>query len=157
MMNAHEQRMCELQADFFELSLERFSCGSEVFVFRFMHSDFAKDLDKIDDCYNFISPNNLISLMKEKYESLSITKGEKYPALVMRWIGYIYRAYCIINKTSSNRVYKDLKAETLLSLFNSFHTFSPEYCVERLKEIVDQDKKDTRTDYEIYKAIMEEN
>ena len=60
MMNVHEQRMCEIQAEFFELSVDRFSCSSSLFVSRFMNSDIAKDLDAIDDPYNFISPKEFL-------------------------------------------------------------------------------------------------
>ena len=156
MMNVHEQRMCELQADFFELSSDRFSCGSSFFIARFMNSDTAKELDNIDDPYNYISPNNLVSIMSNKYTSLFKKSGVKYPKAVLRWIGYIYRAYVIITKIESSTIYKDIKADKLLALYDSYHTFSPEYCVSRLREMVDEIRP-KRDIYEIFKIVMEED
>ncbi len=152
-MTIHEQRMCEEQGEFFALSFERLSCSSSYFVARFMNSDFAKSLDNIDDPYNFISPNTLITSMIEKYPSVIEQIGTKTPKAVLKWIGYIYRAYSIIKKTSSSNIYKDLKFEKMLSLYDSFHTFDPEYCVDRLEEIIKQTKPTPRSDYEIFKEI----
>ena len=50
-MNIHEQRMCELQGDLFEMSALRFSCSSAYFISKFMNSELAKELDEIDDPY----------------------------------------------------------------------------------------------------------
>lgn len=154
LMNKHEQRMCELQADFFELSVSSFPCGSSFFIAKFMQSPAAKELDNVDDPYNFSSPNNLIAYMKEEFPSLNKERGEQYPKSVLRWIGYIYRAWNIISKRTSSYLYKKMKANKLLSLYDSFHTFSPEYCVERLEEIVEEINKMQISDYEIYKRIV---
>lgn len=152
-MTIHEQRMCEEQAIFFELSLKCFSCSSSYFVARFMNSDIASELDNIDDPYNFISPNNLITAMANKYPSLNEQEGIKASEKAIKWIGYIYRAYAIIKKTSSSKTYKDLKFEKMVSLYDSFHTFDPDYCVDRLEEIIKQAKPVVKTDYEIFKEI----
>lgn len=147
--------MCELQADLFALSSSRFSCGSSFFISRFMYSDLAKDLDNIDDPYNYISPNNMIDIMRKKYPSLNEKGGNKYPEQVLRWIGHIYRAYCIIKKQYSYKIYKLLKADKLLSLYDSFHTFSIDYCIERLDEIIQEEKpSNDENDYLIFKSIM---
>lgn len=153
MMNSHEQRMCEMQAEFFELSTYRFKSSSYLFVSRFMNSDIAKQLDKIDDPYNFISPNNLIDLMSFEYKSLTIMEGYKIPAKVMRWIGYIYRAWSILKKKESSAIYKMIKSQQMEALYDSFHTFSPEYCIERLEEIANENNKNITSDYEIFKRI----
>lgn len=152
-MNKHEQRMCELQADLFELSSLYFSCGSAFFIARFMQSPPAKELDNFDDPYNFTSPNNILSYMKEKYPTLNNKRGKQYPISILRWMGYAYRAWGIITRKSSYRLYKNMKVEKLLSLYDSFHTFSIEYCVERLDEIAFEKKKEL-DDYEIYKRII---
>ena len=153
MMNIHEQRMCEMQGEFFELSVERFKCSSFLFVSRFMNSDIAKRLDEIDDPYNFISPNNLISLMSINFPSMNAEIGNKIPAKVMKWIGYIYRAWSIIKRKESSIIYKSIKTEQLFSLYDSFHTFSPEYCVDRLEEMIKENSENNLTDYEIFRQI----
>ena len=153
-MTEYEQIMCEMQADFFELSVERLNCSSRFFISRFMKSDIVKQLDDVDDPYNFVSPNNLITSMIMDYPSINNQIGEKYPPKVMRWIGYTYRAWSLIKKKKSNRIYELMKAEEMASLYNSFHTFSVEYCIDRLEDIVSEKKSLHRSDYEIFKAIM---
>ena len=152
-MTSHQQRICELQADFFEFSKDAFKCSSSIFISRFMNSDIAKELDNVDDPYNFISPHNLISIMREQYESLSTIKGNQYPKQVLRWIGYIYRAWCIITHKKSTSIYKDCPADKLLSLYESFHTFDIEYCIYRLEEIINENKPKI-DDYQIFRKIM---
>ena len=154
-MNGHEQMMCELQAEAFELSVAIFKCGSALFISRYMNSDIAKKLDKTNDPYNYSSPNTLITTMATLYRSLNERDGEKYPKKVMHWIGYIYRAYTLITKNTSSNIYKIIKAEKMLSLYETYHTFSPEYSVDRLKELTKESiiKLD---DYEVYKQIREQ-
>lgn len=152
MINAHEQRMCELQGEAFAISAERFNCGSIFFIARFMNCELAKNLDDIDDPYNFVSPYNIISYMKETYPSLDEMSGIKLPSDVLKWIGSVYRAWSIIKKTKSWKIYKVMKANTLVSLYDSFHTFSLDYCVDRLAEIVEEKKEQTNI-YQLYKEI----
>lgn len=154
-MNTHEQRMCEMQADLFEYSTERFSCGSSFFVARFMNSEMAKELDDIDNPYNFISPNNMIMIMNSLYPSLTNNVGQIYPKKVMRWIGYVYRAWSIIKKRYSYKIYKSVKTEKMLSLYDSFHTLSIESCVERLDEMFCDNLP--LEDYEIFKQIKNQS
>ena len=155
-MNEHEQMMCELQADAFELSIEKFKCGSALFISRYMNSEIAKKLDKTNDPYNYLSPNALITTMATLYRSLNDSEGEKYPKKVMHWIGYIYRAYTLMTKNTSSNIYKVIKAEKMLGLYETYHTFSPEYCVERLKELINENTI-ALDDYEVYKQIREQN
>lgn len=154
-MNEHEQKMCEMQGEFFELSKSSFLCSSPFFVAKFMYSELAKKLDNIEDPYNFIGPSNMIFVMKGLFPSLNIEGYNKYPSRVLHWMGYIYRAYCLIKKKTSSWIYKELKAEELFVLYDSFHTFSPEYCVERLEELINERKPAPLTDYEIFKQIRE--
>ena len=153
-MNEHEQRMCELQASIFESSIKRFSCSSSFFIARFMNGVNAKELDDIDNHYNYYSPNYILDALNYLYPSLNQKNGDKYSPSVMRWIGYVYRAWSIIAKRSSYDIYKLLKAEKLLSLYDSFHTFGVEYCVERLEEIVNSSIIEAKNDYEIFKEVM---
>ena len=153
-MNYSEQMMCERQADLFELSQTMFSCGSSFFIARYLYSDVAKDLDNVDDYYNYISPNNIVSILSRLYPSLNIERGQKYPVSVLRWMGYIYRAYNIIKKLSSHKIYKYIKAEQMLSLYDSFHTFSAEYCVDRLEEIIKVNMTEEKDDYKIFKQVV---
>lgn len=153
-MNVLEQKMCELQADIFEYSLRRFHCSSPFFVARFMNSKYAKDLDNIDDPYNYFSPNCILDGLEKDYPSLKTYQGNKYVPQVIRWIGYVYRSWSIIKKRDSSDIYKVFKAEKLYSLYDSFHTFGIEYCIDRLEELVSEEKGQQKSDYEIFKEVM---
>lgn len=156
-MNVHEQRMCESQGELFELSIDRFKCGSAFFISKYMYNDIVKELDNLDDFYNYISPYNMISIMSSNYPSLNTSVGVKYPYPVMRWIGYIYRAWSIITHKPSSRIYRDFKVEDLLPLYDTYHTLSVEEAVSRLEELVYERTKPTKTDYEIFKSVMMAN
>lgn len=156
MMNEIELNSCENQGTFFELSVSSFKAGSALFISTYMYSIFAKELDNLDDGYNFISPHNLINLMKDEYIVLSKKKGNKYPKEVMRWIGYIYRAYVILKHRNSSFIYKEINAEKMLELYESYHTFDVNYCVDRLEELISE-KKPVLSDYEVFKRIRLEN
>lgn len=152
-MNAHEQRMCEMQGEFFALSTNRFSCSSALFISRFMYSELAKELDQVDDPYNFNSPNHLIFTMATLYPSLNKEQGARMTEKVMRWLGYTYRAWSIVKHKESSWIYKNMKAERMLTLYDAFHTFSPEYCVDQLEQIVSENNNHVLSDYEVYKRI----
>ena len=152
-MNDHEERMCELQAEAFESSESRFPCGSAKFAEHFMRSEVAKLLDDTQNEYNYLSVEEIFLNLERSYPSLSCKKGKKIPSPVMRWIGYVYRCYCIRKKKPSSWLYKEIKVEKMLSLYDSFHTFDPDYCVDRIEEIILVNHPRLQSDYEVYKAI----
>lgn len=155
-MNAHEQRLCETQGEFFALSAERFACGSALFVSRFMYSDLAKRLDQTRDSYNYMSPSILLTTMEKEYPSLQKEHGQHISGKVMRWMGYVYRAWCLIKQKESSSVYKTIKAEQMVALYDSFHTLSPEYCVDQLEQLA-QERGDTMmSEYEVFKRIRQD-
>ena len=151
-MNAHEERMCELQADIFESSRDRFPCGSTFFVTRYMRSPIAKKLDRTEDEYNYISLEEAMSLLEDAYPSLKKESDKKLPGQVLRWMGYIYRCYGIRKRISSLRLYKVLKAEKLLSLYEAFHTLDPDECVDRIEEAIKENAPLKQSDYEVFRA-----
>lgn len=153
-MNIHEQRMCEMQEELFSLSVDRYNCGSPFFIFKFMMSELAKELDDIDDPFNYISPNNAITILEKLYPSLLNTTAKKYPKKVIGWMGYIYRAWCIIKNKKSSDIYRVMKADRMLSLYDVYHTFSPEYCVDTLEELIKEDEEPIDS-YELFKTFRE--
>lgn len=152
-MNAHEQRMCEMQGECFVLSIEWFPCGSALFVSRFMYSELAKRLDCIDDPYNFTISTKMLESMEASYPGLKRERGTQIPGKVMKWMGYIYRAWSIIKKKQSSWIYKSMKAEQMVALYDSFQTFSPEYCVDQLEQIVLENSGPELSDYEVSRRI----
>ena len=154
-MNTHEQRLCELQADIFESSAEVFKCSSPYFVARFMKSAIVNKLDNTSDSYNYMSITSMLFMLRLEYPSLCKKEGLHYPPQVLRWIGYIYRAYSILKKRGSHKIYKQLKVEKLLTLYEAFHTFSVEYCVDQLEILINEKNETPKSDYEIFKLVMD--
>lgn len=150
-MTTHEERMCELQAEIFERSASRFSCSSSLFLARYMRSATAKRFDNPRDPYNYCSAEEALEEIGSAYPSLKDGEGEKYPSALLRWMGYIYRALAILKSIPSIRIYKQLKPERMRGLYESFHTFDPDYCVQRLAELLGWGHDGVRSDYEIYR------
>ena len=155
MMDEHQQRMCETQGELFELAAETLPCSSAYFISRFMYSEEAKDMDLIESLYNHLSPMQRMDGMLKAYGSLTKKKGEVYPRSVLHWMGYIYRAWSILTRKTSSEIYKKMKAKRLYGFYDVYHTFAPEYAVERLEEILTQEEGPRPSDYEVYKAISE--
>lgn len=124
-------RMCEIQADIFSNSIENFTCGSKLFVFRFMSSKLAKLLDDP----NFLSlytPMNYKDMLLKEYPGLNQKYGYKINEPIMHWVGYIYRAISLSLDISSKKLVKQLEFADLVFLYSVYHTFGIEYCVNRI-------------------------
>lgn len=150
MMTSHEQMMCELQADVFEESINKFMCSSSFFIARFMYSDVALELDEVDNPYNYLSKESVFRSLEKDYPSLNKEGEEKYSSSAIRWIGYIYRAWTIIKHHKQSFIYKYMKADKMLALYDSFHTLGVEYCVDRLEELLREKRKLPSTYEEAY-------
>ncbi len=150
MMTTHEQLMCELQADVFEKSLNIFNCSSSFFISKFMYSDIAKQLDDIDNPYNYLSLESILLSLERQYPSLNKSGEEKYTSQVLRWLGYIYRAWAILKHHKTSYIYKYMKADKMVGLYDSFHTFGVEYCVDRLEELLLENNPHFLNDDEVY-------
>lgn len=50
------------------------------------------------------------------------------------------------------QIIKDINADKMFSLYDVFHTFDVEYCVDRLEELVKEQNDKKVDDYEIFKA-----
>ena len=152
-MNETEERLCREQGLLFELSADRFLCGSPNFVDRFMHSQIAKKLDRMDP-FGLEQASSIIEEMEEAFPGLNKRLGQKYPKAVLHWMGYVYRAWSIISHRPSSSLYKKCKAEKLLELYYVHHTYDIEYCVEELEKMFFPRGKKAKTDYEVYRQIL---
>lgn len=133
-MNENLARLCELQADVFEKS-SSFTCGSKYFMFRFFQSEVAKRIDEAGPAIPLPSAQEAIESLLEEYPSLNERGGKKLSSPLLRWIGYVTRAYSSLTHCPSFRLLKEIPIEKLVSLYDVYHTFDVEYAVERLKEI----------------------
>lgn len=68
--------------------------------------------------------------------------SEKYSVDEMYWMGYFYRAFCLITGKRSKTAYSIIGARELRGLYLPYHSLSIEKAVQRVleaKDILDED------------------
>lgn len=149
--------LCDIQGQVFELSIEKTTTSSEIFIRRFMNSQIVKLMDNESILDMTLQADDIIHEIKKEYNnseygSIKYTKNEMY------WIGYIYRYFSYTYECSSKRVYRIIKPKELRQLFLPYHTLSPEQTIERILEAKQIDlniENDINKQFEIYKKIRE--
>lgn len=155
MLNHDVVRMCEIQADIFSNSIKDFTCGSKLFVFRYMCSKFAKLLD--DPNYlSLYTPMNYRDILLKEYPGLNQKYGDKINESIMHWIGYIYRAISLLLNIPSKHLLKKLPFIDMVFLYDIHHTFGVEYCVDRLNEEYELVKSNKNKEKEIAKKVYKD-
>jgi hypothetical protein len=140
MLDCLALKLCDIQGRLFELSAKQ-GYDSEQFVYFFMYSEVAKDLD---------SPYNRMQWAGEEYllEELIATSNGKIQlsqtpvsSEMMYWIGYIYRYWHFYKNETSHRIYKEANFKTMKRNYLMFHTMDPELSIDDLIEIKAQKKE----------------
>lgn len=152
MLNQEAIRMCEIQAKIFSDSIDDFTCGSKLFVFRFMKSELAKLLD--DPNYlSLYTPMNYKDMLLKEYPGLNQKYGYKINEPIMHWVGYVYRAISLSLNISSKKLLKQLQFVDLIILYPVYHTFGVEYCVNRIAKEFNLNAVDYDRNKELAKRI----
>lgn len=125
-------RLCDLQAELFEESLS-LSCGSEIFIRRFMNSKMSIIFDSNAILDDTTTTSDMIEEINKEYGAseygtIKYTKDEIY------WIGYLYRYFCYTYKLNSRQVYKIIKPKELRALYEPYHTMSIPTAIDRIME-----------------------
>ncbi|MBR4781570.1 MAG: antitoxin [Lachnospiraceae bacterium] len=125
--------LCEIQGKTFEISVENYATGSEVFMRRFMNSQVAKEFDNLSVLDTNIYEKDILIRLDEEYGVSNYGKV-RYTKNEMFWIGYIYRYFSYTYKKTSKQVYKIIKPKELRGLFLPYHTMDPAQAIERILE-----------------------
>lgn len=125
--------LCELQGKTFEISVEKYTTGSEVFMRRFMNSRIAKEFDDLSILDTNTYEKDILTLIDEEYGVSNYGKV-RYTKNEMFWIGYVYRYFSYTYKKTSRQVYKIIKPKELRGLFLPYHTMDPAQAIERILE-----------------------
>ena len=133
-------RLCEEQAEIFEQSLSCEKLGSELFIRRFIYSDFARRFDDLSIINEVLVPENVISEIGNT-QGLKYV-GKRYSKETMYWMGYLYRCWCYIFETTSIEVYKTIRPSELAKLYFIYHTLDTEQAIERIREAKSLEKSD---------------
>lgn len=125
---------CAFQGRVFEASAtELGTCGSAVFIRRFMRSDVARRVDRS-------GAFDVGAVEAAVVHEVDVEYGERpygsavFPPDVLYWIGYLYRYWCLAADASSRQVHGACGANEMRDLYPAYHTMDPAQCVERILE-----------------------
>lgn len=153
------QRLADIQAELFELSVKKLEMSSEVFVRRYMNSKIVKELDD----YSFLDDSKSI---EDIFIELDNQYGKtnygtiKYNHDAMYWAGYLYRCFAYTYEVSSKQAYKMLPLKEVISLYEPYHTLDISHAIERMleaKNISFNYEDNLRRGVEILKKIRKQN
>lgn len=129
-MNSLIYKASEFQGEVFALSTTHAGCSSLYFMRRFLTSNTIRFLDQ--DIMNFAvnSPGYIIYNLSLENKSINQKSKNKLSNKVLYWVGFMYRFICASKNMTSKRAYQLIKPETMVELYPSLHTQSPEYATE---------------------------
>lgn len=126
-------RLCSIQAELFEKSVDYLEMSSDIFYRRFMNSNVVTELDNLSFLDDSKSIEDIFFDLDEQYGP-SNYGSTKYHKDVMFWCGYILRYFAYTYELSSKQVYKLLSLKYVASTFNAYHTLDGEEAINRLLE-----------------------
>ena len=133
MKNNVDLKACRLQGEIFEKSIIYIDSGSATFIRNFMHSNIAKHIDKGFIMQESISLEKIYEDYIKEYGNKEYGQT-KYRPQAMYWIGYIYRYWCELYNISSSSVYKIINGSKMNTLYEPYHTMSPEKTISRINK-----------------------
>lgn len=126
-------KLCIIQANFFENSVNEFIGSSAIFIRRFAYSKLAKRMDQIAFLFGSDNPKDLYKEIEDEFGKTSYG-SEKYKRNELFWIGYIYRYWSYTYEISTYDVYKIVKPSELRLLYFPYHSLDPKQAIERILE-----------------------
>ena len=123
--------LAEYQGKLFEKSAD-LKCSSPIFLRRFLHSDLLKELDS--NKYISYDVNEGIQSIQKQFGDTSYGK-EKYSKSSLFWMGYMYRYIAYTREHSTSYVMKLFKYRQMNSVYYSYHTQDPEWCIRSLLDL----------------------
>jgi hypothetical protein len=125
--------LAEYQGKLFEKSTE-LECSTAVFLRRFLHSDYLKQMDMNDSAYLALDVNEGINSIQNQFGESDYGKI-KYSKSAMFWIGYMYRYLSYTREVTTKFVVDLFPYKQLNEVYYTFHTQDPEWCVQSLLEM----------------------
>ena len=125
--------LAEYQGKLFEASVS-LDCSSAIFIRRFLHSNLLKQLDNNNPSLLSLDVIEGINSIQEQFGKSSYGKN-KYSASAMFWMGYLYRYISYTREMPTKLLFKLFDYKQLNEVYYTYHTQSPEWCVENLLEL----------------------
>ena len=127
--------IAEYQGKLFEKS-EELNCSSPIFLRRFLHSNLLRRLDSDNSYLISFDVNEGIQSILEQFGDSSYGK-EKYSKNALFWMGYMYRYIAYTREQDTSYIMKLFKYRQMNSVYYSYHTQDPEWCVSNLLDLND--------------------
>lgn len=125
--------LAEHQGKLFEKSAD-LECSTAVFLRRFYHSRYLKELDHNEAAFLSLDVNEAMDDIENQFGAFGYGKS-KYAKSALFWIGYMYRYISYTRGTSTKFVMHLFPHRLLNDVYYSFHTQDPEWCVRSLLEM----------------------
>ena len=126
--------VCRFQGRVFEISASALpTCGSAVFVRRFMRSNVAVRLDGGGYSAERMDPSEIVAEVDAEYAGKPYG-SQAYATEALYWMGYVYRYWCIASGLSSKAAYAIAGAREMAQLYYPYHTLDPQQAIERILE-----------------------
>lgn len=123
----------EYYGKLFEKSAE-LNCSSPIFFRRFLHSDLLKQQEKESAELMSLDVNEGMWYILNQYGDTSYGR-EKYSKSTLFWIGYMYGYISYTREHRMSFVMKLFKNQQMNSVYYTFHTQDPEWCIRSLLEL----------------------
>ena len=81
-----------------------------------------------------VSPDEALDEIEIKFGKSDYGK-EKYSSAALFWMGYLYRYISYTRDINTHLLFKTFNSEQLNSLYYTYHTQDPEWCVRNLLEL----------------------
>ena len=131
--------LAKMQAEMFSDATKR-GFGSYYFLRRFASSTYCKALDSLAILRSSLVPDNF---WDENEKTIS-KNGTIFHSDVMHWIGYIYRYWCYVENIKMMKLIQRVPIKYLASIYNAYHSLSPEVVVAHVKETLHINEEERR-------------
>lgn len=125
--------LAEYQGKLFEAS-NNLNCSSPIFIRRFLHSKLLESLDKNDTSLVALDVTEGIRSIINQFGDSEYGK-EKYSKNSLFWMGYMYRYIAYTREQSTKYIMQLFKHKQMDSVYYSYHTQDPEWCVKSLLDL----------------------
>ncbi len=153
-----ESELCIIQAELFEMSVEKASYSSLVFIRRFMLSNFVGSLDNKSYLFQSNNPDYVFEVLDQEYGE-SEYGSQKYDSEVMYWVGYMYRTISFLYNLSSKQVYRLFPAKEIVNCYQIYNSVDIMQAAKRMMDNIGYIKPEDYTveGVKILRGLIEED
>lgn len=120
--------MCKIQGRIFEKSLDYLNCSSPLFIKKYMLSEDALSMDKLEFLNTTKSDIQVLLDIKDtEFGSIKYDREDLY------WMGYLYRYWSYIYEINSKQLYKMFPGTRLIE-YRSYNNHDPKYTINMILE-----------------------